>query len=267
LSVGGAEVRHTRVPVRAGVGGYLRVTPQGGVADWHLLRATLVGAASEPATFLTLTLPPLPASAAPADGVPGALYFDAGGALPVTSAAVRFGDDDGWVRADVAASRALEGPWIPMAYGALHYTLSFEGRELASVPLEVGRHEARYWRLVPSAPPRGERLELTLEYPQDRLRVATAGAGPYLLAAGTLAEEAGPDATLAEVWSRLEPPAERVPLAPLGARRELGGPDALNAERRFPWRTALLWTVLIGGVLVAAAMAVRLGREMRSQSS
>jgi hypothetical protein len=38
-------------------------------------------------------------------------------------------------------------------------------------------------------------------------------------------------------------------------------------EWRFPWRTAALWTVLIGGVLVVGAMAVRLAREMRSQPS
>jgi hypothetical protein len=260
-------VRHTRVPVRASAGGYLRVTPRGNVPDWHLQRATLVSATSERAAHLTLTLPPLPAGDEPEDGVPDALYFDAGGALPVASAALRFGDSDGWARADVAASRSLEGPWISVAHGDLQYALSFEGRELASEPIAVGRREARYWRVVPSAPPRGERMTLELQFPQEHLRVAADGEGPYLLAAGTVAEEAGPDATLAQVWSRLEPPADNVALAALGERSELGGPGALIAERRFPWRAALLWAVLIGGVLVVGAMAVRLAQEMRSQSS
>jgi hypothetical protein len=88
-----------------------------------------------------------------------------------------------------------------------------------------------------------------------------------LLAAGTLADEAGPDATLASVWARLDPPAEVVPFATLGVRRELGGPAALVAPRPFPWRTAALWTVLVAGVLVVAAMAVRLAKEMRGQRS
>lgn len=49
----------------------------------------------------------------------------------------------------------------------------------------------------------------------------------------------------------------------LGARRELGGPAALVAPRQFPWR----WAALCGGVLVVGFMAVRLAREMHSQSS
>jgi hypothetical protein len=71
---------------------------------------------------------------------------------------------------------------------------------------------------------------------------------------------------LASVWQRLEPPADAVPFASLGARRELGGPAVLVAERPFPWRTMTLWAVLIGGVVVVGAMAVRLAREMRTQS-
>ena len=82
-----------------------------------------------------------------------------------------------------------------------------------------------------------------------------------------MADEAGPDSTLASVWATLEPPAESVPSATLGDRRELGGPDALVAAWRFPWLTASLWTVLIVGVLVVAAMAVRLAQDMRSQPS
>ena len=151
-------------------------------------------------------------------------------------------------------------------YGELFYALSFEGRDFASEPAVVGRQEARYWRVVPAAPLRDERIELELQFPQEFLRVAVGGGAPYLLAAGTLVEDAGPDATLASVWQRLTPPADVVPFASLGARRELGGPAALVAERPFPWRTMALWAVLIGGVLVVGAMAVRLARDMRSQS-
>ena len=267
LLVDGAEARHARVPVRAARGGYLRVTTAGTVADWHLLRATLVSSTAAPATPIDVTVRPLPADAAPADALPGALYFDAGGPLPAATATMTFGDDLGWARADVAAGHSLDGPWIPVAYGQLMYRVSFAGREFANEPIAVPRHEARYWRIVPAAPPRGERLALTLGFPQETLRVAADGSAPYLLAAGTLTEEAGPDSTLAQVWATLDSPNDGVPAASLGQRRELGGPDALIAAWRFPWRTALLWTVLIGGVLVVGMMAVRLAQEMRSQPS
>ena len=266
LAIGDAQVRHARVPVRAAAGGYLRVTPSRAVADWYLLRATLVSSATEPAPPSRVRVAPVAASAVPGDALPDALYFDAGGTPPVAAVALDFGAGDGWVRADVAASRTLDGPWTPVAYHELFYALSFEGREFASLAVVVGRQEARYWRVVPAGPLR-QAVELELTFPQEYLRVAVTGGAPYLLAAGTLTDDAGPDATLASVWSRLTPPADVVPFAALGARRELGGPAALVAARAFPWRTAALWAVLIFGVLVVATMAVRLAREMRSQPS
>jgi hypothetical protein len=87
-----------------------------------------------------------------------------------------------------------------------------------------------------------------------------------MLAAGTLAEEAGEDRTFAAVWSELDPRPE-VPVAALGARRELGGADALHAPREIPWRTLALWSVLVVGVLVVGFMAVRLAREMQHKPS
>ncbi len=267
LAIGGVEARHSRVPVRASAGGYFRVTPRGAVADWHLLRAALVSAAGEPVAPSSVRVAPLAAGARPENAPADALYFDAGGPLPVASVTLAFAANDGWARADVAASRSLDGPWVPVAYGALFYALSFEGREFANEQVLVGRQEARYWRVEPAAPLRGQEIELTLSFPQERLRVAARGGPPYLLAAGTLAEEAGPDATLSSVWSALDASAETVPLAALGARRELGGPAALVAAREFPWRSAALWAVLATGVLVVAIMAVRLAQEMRRQSS
>jgi uncharacterized protein DUF3999 len=266
LAIGGTEARHARVPVRASAGGYLRVTSNSAIADWYLLRATLVSAAAAAATPLDLRVAPLPEGAAPADGPQDALYFDAGGPLPVSTVSLAFGDDGGWVRADIAAAHSLDGPWIPIAYGQLMYRLSFEGREFASEPVKVARYEARYWRVVPSASPRGARLELKLEFPQETLRVAARGGAPYLLAAGTLLTSVGPDPTLASVWSTIGAPAPAVPLATLGARRELGGPGALVVAKPFPWRTTSLWAVLIVGVLVVGAMAVRLAREMKRSS-
>jgi hypothetical protein len=268
LEIGGAEVRHARVPVLANAGGYLRVTPSRAVADWRLLRATLVSSTNEPPPPpQSVRAAPLPAAAVPADGPADALYFDAGGTLPVQSVSLRFAATDGWARADVATSRTLEGPWLPVAYGELFYALSFEGREFASAPVVVSRQEARYWRVLPAAPLRGQAFELELSFPQEYLRVAANGGAPYLLAAGTLAKGAGPDATLAAVWSERESRTDVVPFATLGTRRELGGAAALVAPRPFPLRTAGLWAVLVVGVVVVATMAVRLAREMRSQTS
>ena len=131
----------------------------------------------------------------------------------------------------------------------------------------VGRRELRYWRVVPTAPLRDARVELDLNFPQEQLRVRANGGAPYLLVAGTTADEAGPDATFAAVWSEISPQPRAVTLARLGARRELGGAAALTAPKPFPWRTTALWAVLVGGALVVGTMAVRLAREMQRTSS
>ena len=244
LAIGGAEVRHARVPVRAGAGGYFRVTPSGAVADWHLLRATLVssdgraadaGERSRAAARRRARRPKAPAR--------DALYFEPAARCP--SRPWRSRSPRATAGRAPTSRRAARstGRGRPVAYGELFYALSFEGREFASTPRR--RRPAGGALLARRAGRRRcavKRVELELDFPQEHLRVAVGGGAPYLLAAGTLAEEAGPDATLASVWSALEPPAEVVPLATLGARRELGGAAALVAARRFPWRTAALWS-------------------------
>jgi Protein of unknown function (DUF3999) len=265
LSIADTEVRQSRVRVSAGAGGYYRITARGGVADWYLQRATLVSTVAEPAPVATVRLERLNAEAVAAAEA-GALYFDAGGALPVSAMNLDFGAGNGWARVDVATASALEGPWRPVLYGQLFYSLEFEGQRLASDAFALGRHAARYWRLAPKVPLRTAPA-LRLTYGQETLRVAAAGAPPYLLAAGTLAAGAGPDPTFASVWVGVGRPDAVVPPATLGARRELGGPAALDAPREIPWRLVALWAVLGGGVLVVAYMAVRLAREMQAKSS
>jgi hypothetical protein len=262
LAVGAIEVRHTRVPVTAAAGGYLRVTAGSAVADWYLMRATLVSAASDPAPPVVARVAPL---AAVPEGAPeGAVFFDAGAVLPVAAVALDFGAGGGWAQVDVAASDSLDGPWTTVAYNQLFYAIDFGGQRFASAAYEQQR-SARYWRVQPAIPVRGAGFALALEYPQEYLRVAGRSSGPYLLAAGTLAAEAGPDAAFAAVWRQV-PVVAAVPEAGVGARRELGGPAVLVLPRQFPWRLAALWAALGGGVLVVAWMAVRLAREMRTES-
>ncbi len=262
LAVGSTEVRHTRVPVTATAGGYLRVTAGSTVADWYLLRATLVGAESDPAPLVALRVAPL--ATVPEAAPEGAVFFDAGAVLPVAAVTLDFGAAGGWAQVDVAASDSLEGPWTIVAYNQLFYAVDFGGQRFASPAYEQQR-AARYWRVQPAVPVRGAGFALVLEYRQEYLRVAGRSSGPYLLAAGTLAAEAGPDAAFASVWRQVSAAAP-VSQARVGERRELGGPAVLAVPRQFPWRLAALWAALGGGVLVVAWMAVRLAREMHAES-
>ncbi len=141
------------------------------------------------------------------------------------SATLAFGDNDGWVRADVAASRSLDGPWIPVAYGELMYRAVVRGpRVRERADRGSARYEARYWRVVPSAPPRGERLELELTFPQETCASPSTAARPICSRPARCPRRPGPTRRSRRCGRRSTPPADVVPLATLGARRELGGP-------------------------------------------
>ena len=270
LSIGGGEIRHGRVPVAAAAGGYFRITASRSVADWYLTTVTVISSEVERPVPLSVTLAPLdsvPVPKAERDARASALYFDAGGTLPVSDAHVDFGSEGGWLRADVATSDSLEGPWSPIAVSVLFYDVAFEGERVASQPLELGRRDARYWRLAYDGTPPPRRVELALDYAQERLRFSAEGTPPYMLVAGTRAEAAGPDRTFTALWTQLRPAGATLPQAVLGARRELGGAAALVAPFEFPWRSASLWVVLGAGVLAVGWMAARLAREMHGKSS
>jgi hypothetical protein len=268
LWIGGSRLRHVRVPVNAAPGGYYRIAWARDVPDWYLDRVTLVLAAESqlPREVESLSALERVVSRDTATESDGALYFDAGGPLPVSSIGLDFGTGTGWMRARVASAHSLEGPWSPVGAETLFYELELEGQRLASEPIAVGRRAARYWRVTPAEPAAAAGVTLRLEYPAEVLRVSLAGTPPYLLAAGTASADAGPDPTFESVWRAL-PQRSMPPRATTGPLRELGGAAALEAPLEVPWRLTLLWAVLGAGVLAVAWMAVRLARELREPSN
>jgi hypothetical protein len=228
-------------------------------------------AAERPPTRIELFAPtaarPTESRAAADDAEAKTLYFDLGGSLPVTAVTVAFTAPNRWGRASLASSDSLDGPWQMHAANHLFYELDYEGENLASPDVEVGRVEHRYWRAVFEDAPLLGAVELQVEYPQEHLRFYAAGVAPYMLVAGTVSPAAGPDPTLAAVWEQASPRGARLQHAGVGARVELGGAAALEEPFEFPWLTATLWLVLGGGVLGVAAMAFKLAREMRQDAS
>lgn len=260
LSIDGVSTRHARIAIAGRSGGYYRVGVARSVPDWQLTAATLIVAEQTAAAPQVARLTPV--EPAPVDALPGTVHFDAGGRLPVSGVTIDFPGRSGWAVASVAASDALEGPWRPIAPARLFYRIDFEGTTFTDTPVDVGRVEARYFRvsLDPDAPQRP--LQLVLEYPTEYLRFSADGAAPFMLVAGTLADGAGPDATFASVWSELERAGGAALPATAGARVELGGAAALEPPFVFPWRSALLVGVLTAAVLAVAWMALRLGRDL-----
>ena len=167
-----------------------------------------------------------------------------------------------WVNASIYAATSIDGPWRKVRHSQLFYDVEFEGERLRSEPLDVGRVEARFWRVLFGKDIAPGDIDLSLEYPEERLRFSANGEAPYQLVGGTLLQAAGPDPTLAAVMKALSPDPAKIATAHLGRRVNLGGPGALEIPTEFPWRTVYLWAALLAAAAVVGFMAIKLARDM-----
>ena len=265
LSIDGTELVHGRVPVGAAPGGYYRITWSRTVTDWHLERAVLIGAVPAPDPRLSRArFAPIERAATTGETEVRTLHFDLGGRLPVMAVTLDFTAANRWARGRFESSDSLDGPWQVRSSSRLFYELAYEGEELVSGAVDVGRVEHRYWRAVLDEAPLPGAVELSVAYPQEHLRFVAGGIAPYMLVAGTVSPAAGPDPTLEAVWKDLRPARAAPRVAGVGQRIVLGGAAALEEPFVLPWTTLLLWAVLGAGVIAAGTLAVRLVREMRT---
>ena len=201
--------------------------------------------------------------AAAADA-PHAWEFDARGWLPAERLRIAFAESNSMATLRLLSRPAADMPWRERA-DALFYRLQVDGTELASAELPVERRRDRYWR-VEAREGNGKAPALELGWAPDELVFIARGRAPFLLAAGSarVVPAAQPvNRLLADLdEARREVLTGR---ARLGERSSLAGPDALRPlPPPVPWQRYLLWTLLIGGVLVLLAMAVRLYRQMNA---
>lgn len=107
---------------------------------------------------------------------------------------------------------------------------------------------------------------LTLAWRPERLVFLAHGSGPYRLAAGSRTARRADypiDAALAQYRSRLGAQWQP-PLVALGERVTLAGTAAIQAAPPArPWKTWLLWSVLVAGAALVVGMAVHLLREVK----
>ena len=259
LAIDDTQVRHSRIAINGRLGGYYRIEWAGDTpSPWLLEQLDLISSAEPDPTPVERVGPE--AVPAPEEAEEYALFFDAGGLLPVRALELGFANPNGWANAAIHSGDSLDGPWNLVAIRRFYYRIDLQTGQVRSPVVEVARRAARYWRVLPHRPLDEDTVELQLHYPQEFLRFAANGAAPYLLVGGGLSTEAGPDAVLGQIWDRLDE-AMSVSVARLGTMRELGGEAVFLPPQEFPWRSALLWGALSVGALAVGWMALRLGRD------
>lgn len=204
----------------------------------------------------------------PIPGSPGAFEYDTAGAFPVDRVNLIFSQANSMAAGTLASRNDPQAAWTHRFKG-LFYRIDVDQSPLTSAPQPVSVSVDRYWRLTVDASDatmgnRAPRLEIGYR-PHDLLFIAR-GRVPFTLAFGSAA--AGPlNVNVAALFDgigrnredRLE---QRV--APQGLPITLGGPQRrLPLPGPLPLRRIMLWSVLVAGVLIVAAMAWRLARRLK----
>jgi len=197
-----------------------------------------------------------------------AWVYDAGGPFPVRRLVVTLPSGSGLARIRVESRPSGGAAWTTR-YRGLAYNLELEDEPLVNEPVPLATTD-RYWRVtiektwgtIAHAP------GLRLGWRPHRLRFSAGGAPPYLLAVGSVTAGAV-DPELERGFRALLDalPESAFGEARLGPQITLAGAAALTRpepRRPLPWRTWILWGVLVLGVFAIAGMVRSLMREMAS---
>jgi hypothetical protein len=198
--------------------------------------------------------------------------YRSGYRLPARSVRLRFTEPNSIIKASVQSRNDAKDEWREQCR-AVFYTLQVQGETLESEPCAFGNSIDSEWRLVVLDDGAGisassKNVMLDLGWQSDELLFIARGTEPFLLAYGSGKLEISrpgkrSDMVLSVIGQQQEQ--NLVKYATLGKRLELGGESALKTPPPpTPWKTWLLWTVLVAGVLVMALMVMNLVKNMKS---
>jgi hypothetical protein len=194
---------------------------------------------------------------------PGAYEVDLGARIPVDRINVKLPEANSLAELNILSRANAEQPWRPALTARFYRLEQSSAGDLTNAPYVVSRQTSRYWKVMAAAtdgalgtqPP-----SLEVQWVPERARFAARGRGPYELVFGSaIAVSAVSPAAALEIRD-----AQGAVIQPRvvsasglfvagGETKRLGTP---------PWKTWILWGVLLAGVGVLAWFAWRLSREM-----
>lgn len=198
---------------------------------------------------------------------PGVFEYRTAGVFPVDRVNLIFDQANSMAEALLESRSDANGNWKKRARG-LFYRIDLDGASLVSDPLSVSMTMDRDWRLTVDAPEStiGRGIPcLEISYRPHDLFFIARGSGPFTIAFGSARAKplkVNVAALFEGIGRRHEQGIERW-VTPEKAKIVLGGPQRLSPEPQpLPTRRIVLWSILLIGVLVVAAMALHLARRM-----
>lgn len=210
----------------------------------------------------------LKVDALPLAGEPQTYRADLQGFPPVDRIQVELAEINSMAAASLSSNDSVDAPKREHWRG-LVYHLQVDGRPVTAPAISVSPTTSRYWTLtidnsesvLRSAP------QIKFGWQPARLVFLAQGDGPFLLAYGSSAIEPArfPLENLLQKTATAADPDPAVAGVEPGPQFLLGGKSKLVATAPFPWKTWLLWTVLVTGVLLIGWMSFRLYQQLRDQ--
>lgn len=203
-----------------------------------------------------------------------AIDFTSNYRLPVRNVRLRFTEPNAIINASIQSRAAESQEWREQCRGVF-YSVKVEGQTVQSEPCSFLGTTSREWRLVVLDDGAGlsgnsKSVMIDLGWKSDELIFMARGTPPFLLAYGSGKIESVQSASRTDmVLAAVKQQGEGVVLnAGLGKKIELGGEAALQPPPPpKPWKTWLLWGVLIVGVLLMAIMAMSLIKDMQKATA
>jgi hypothetical protein len=199
----------------------------------------------------------------PVESRPGEFAYDLRASLPVDRINIELPQRNSVATVAVWSRTDSKEIWRSVArqgvYRIDQQRLDGADEELNNAPLRIDLDSDRYWLLrfekpedVGSGTPR-----LQVEWIPHELLFVARGEGPFVVAYGSATAKAA-ETRIADLVPRLA-----IAVARAGAQFDLGGGARREPEPTpFPWKTVVLWSVLLIGVSLLGWMALRLLRQM-----
>lgn len=248
---------------------YLRVSWPMGAKGVSL--ASVEAVVSQPGAPAALNWSPALSRAS--DGVSGRYEFEVTGHYPVEHLRVELPQDNTVVKVSVSSSDAPAAKWTPRYQGVL-YSLRHEGQRIESGELDIATNSDRFWRLEVAQEGGGIGAgapQLELGWHPHRVLFVARGSAPFTVAFGSARVVPPLQDTGLAGWLANQPSdgAGTVAIKTIvpQAVHTLGGDAQLKPPPPpLPWKTWLLWAVLLSGVVAMLGMARALYRQMSRTS-
>lgn len=188
------------------------------------------------------------------------------GLFPIQRLRINLPQDNSRINAKILTRTDAKEPWRKIYQGQF-YTLRVEGQRFNNNELILSKSSNRYWRIEPPEDTHPTDIpSLEAGWRPHELSFIARGNPPYRLAFGN-AQQSQHQASESSLHQLIETNKLRVYPTEIGPTFQLGGPDALKPPTPpLPWKTWVLWGVLISGVALLAWMAIHLLKQIENKS-